>query len=40
MNSPNISGEIIAEKSHWSLDIRPGAHAQKWLPPLSSLMRS
>ena len=36
----DVAGEIIAEKSHWSLDIFPGAHAQKWLPPRSSLIIS
>ena len=36
MNSRNMAGEIIAEKSHWNLASLPGAHAQKTLPPTSS----
>ena len=37
MNSLNISGEIIAEKSHWNLDILPGAgqeptYHKRWWP--------
>ena len=40
MNSPNMSAEIMAEKSHWNLAMRPGAQAQKMLPPTSSRMMS
>ena len=28
MNSPNMAGEIMAEKSHCNFDMRPGAQAQ------------
>ena len=36
MNSANMSGEIMAEKSHCNFAIRPGAQAQKFDPPTSS----